>query len=42
MSINMQIWRAGDTLEPLAKSGTPTEKRLEELLETNQIGRAHV
>lgn len=34
MSVNMQIWRAGETLQPLVQSGTPTEKRLEELLET--------
>lgn len=35
MSVRMQIWRAGETLEELIQSGTPTEKRLEELLETN-------
>jgi hypothetical protein len=35
MSIRMQIWRAGETLDELTQSGTPTERRLEELLETN-------
>jgi len=37
MSVRMQIWRAGDALEELPSSGTPTKKRLEELLETNPI-----
>jgi hypothetical protein len=35
VGLNMQIWRAGDTLVPLVQGGTPTEKRLEELLESN-------
>ena len=34
MSIRMQIWRAGDGLTALGQSGMPTEKRLEELLES--------
>ena len=34
MSIRMQIWRAETGLTALGQSGTPTEKRLEELLES--------
>lgn len=33
MSVRMQIWRADTGLTSLTQSGTPTEKRLEELLE---------
>lgn len=33
MSVRMQIWRAGEKLAALPQSGTPTERRLEELLE---------
>ena len=35
MSIRMQIWRADDGLQQLTQTGTPNEKQLEELLETD-------
>jgi hypothetical protein len=32
VGLDMQIWRAGDTLVPLVQSDTPIQKRLERLL----------